>query len=82
MDFNESTERLLESGVSLQEIADALDASYAFVWQARLAPISSGYRKPPEGWRPALAKLARGRGGQLQDLAEALEVSDRSVTSE
>lgn len=32
------TDRLLKSGVSLQEIADALDASYASVWQARLAP--------------------------------------------
>ncbi len=73
MTFREATDRLAERGVGLAAVADALGVSYATVKQARLDASSPSYRKPPEGWEPVLAALARKRGGELLKLAERLE---------
>ena len=43
------------------------------VRQARLDPSSTGYRRPPEGWEPVIAKLSRERAADLVKLAEELE---------
>jgi len=40
---------------------------------ARLDPEGSSFRRPPDGWEKAIAKLARERAGELAKLAEELE---------
>lgn len=71
--FREATERALEAGVSLAELAEELGVSHSLLRKARFAPDNPNRRRPPEGWREALARLARRRGGQLLELAEDLE---------
>ncbi len=73
MSFKQITDRLLDSGISLREFANALGVSYSSVKQARLNPPSPSYRKPPANWRAVLAKLVRERGGELDGLADELE---------
>jgi len=36
-------------------------------------PAATNYRRPPDGWESAIAKLARERAAELTKLAEALE---------
>lgn len=72
MDFRAAYDRLIER-VTREEIADALDVSYASVKQALLPRTSSNYRNPPAGWERGFAKLARERGGELIKLADQLE---------
>ncbi len=73
LDFSEATDRLTDCPTH-QEVADAAGwTSVQTVRQARLAPAASGYRRPPDGWQPALAKLARKRAAELTQLAEELE---------
>ncbi len=69
MTFLEATDRLMALGVSLPEIATAVDRGVQSVRQARMDPASDGYRKPPPGWAPLLADLARSRGAALEALA-------------
>lgn len=75
MDFKTVTDRLLEAGCRVDEIAKELGVSAALLYQARLDPKASGYRSPPEGWEAAAARVARRRGGQLCELATELEDS-------
>ena len=72
MDFKAATD-LLGRVVTQQEIADAAGVSHAAVRQARLDPSSSSYRRPPDGWQAAIAKLARERAAELLELAGELE---------
>ncbi len=73
MDFKTATDRLGDLGVTHAEIGAALGVAASTVRAARLDPESGSYRKPPEGWRPHLANLARTRGGRLVERAEELE---------
>lgn len=73
MDFQETTDRLMELGVGLRDLADALGVSYQSARMFRLDPEASGYRSPPENWREAVVELARERGGELLELAEKLD---------
>lgn len=73
VDFIQATDRLLDRGVSLADIAEGMGLSYATVRAFRLDPESESHRRPPDDWRPKLAKLARGRGEELVELAEELE---------
>ena len=73
MIFTEATDRLTACPTH-QDIAEAAGwTSVQTVRQARLDPSSSSYRRPPDGWGPAIAKLARERAGELVKLAEELE---------
>lgn len=72
MDFKAATDRLLDS-VSLLDLARELGVSHGLLRQARLSPEASSYRQPPDGWRAAVARLARERGRNMVDLAEELE---------
>jgi hypothetical protein len=72
MDFQSATDRVAGC-VTHEELAEALGLSPQTIRVARLSPDSPNYRKPPEGWERALAKLARKRGGELVKLAEQLE---------
>jgi len=77
MDFKEATDALMEAGVTLAEVAEALGVVHGTVRQARLDPSASSYRKPPPGWRPRLADLARERGGRLLGLADKIGAGQR-----
>lgn len=73
MDFIKATDRLMQAGVGLGEIAAALGVAYGSVKAARLDPSSSSYRSPPAGWPEALAALARQRGEELLELSREIE---------
>jgi hypothetical protein len=73
MKFKTATDELLEKGVTLPEIAEALGAAYTTVRAWRLDPASPSYRTPPDDWAPSLAKLVRTRHKELGKLAEQLE---------
>lgn len=71
MNFREATDGLF-TGISHQELADALGVSVATVRQARLDPSAKAHRTPPEGWEKAVAKLADRQATRFARLAEAL----------
>jgi hypothetical protein len=73
MDFRKATNRLMAHGLGLQEIAVFLEIAYTTVRAARLEPGTDSHREPPAGWEKALAKLARDRARELEELAEELE---------
>ena len=73
VDFNEATDRLAACPTH-DEVADAAGwTSVQTVRQARLDPSSTGYRRPPGGWEPVIARLARQRAAELVKLAAELE---------
>ena len=71
MDFTEATDRLIK-GISLADLARELGASYGLVRQARMDVDSPSYRRPPEGWDTAVARLAGARARELQALEQEL----------
>ena len=79
MEFREAA-RILGEQVTTQDIADALGVSQYAIRQARLAPGAPGYRRPPGNWRQAIAKLARERARQLEELAARLEQEDERAS--
>lgn len=72
VDFKTASDRLRKCH-TLADVARVSGAAEPTIRQARLDPSSSSYRKPPEGWQAAIAKLARERAGELLELAEELE---------
>lgn len=72
MDFRTATD-ILTRGLTQADIADAAGVSHAAIRQARIDPGASSYRRPPDGWERAIAKLARKRAAELERLAEELE---------
>ena len=73
MTFTEATDRLTDCPTH-EEIADAAGwTSVQTVRQARLDPASTSFRRPPDGWESAIAKLARERAAELLKLAEELD---------
>jgi hypothetical protein len=72
MDFTEATDRLTK-GISLADLARELDASYGLIRQARMSPLSPSYRRPPEGWEDAVARLADARAQELLALKKELD---------
>jgi hypothetical protein len=73
MNFKEATDRLMDAGIALPDIAAALGAAYTTARAWRLDPDSPSFRRPPEGWEVALARLARERAQELSGIAEELE---------
>lgn len=72
MDFKEATDRLLEAGVNLRDLADEAGVDHDTLRRSRLDPTTRSYRPPPSNWREALAALAERKGGGLQRLAKQL----------
>lgn len=77
MDFREATGRLIELGVTLREMAEAMGVSHSLLVQARMQPSAKGHRKPPNRWREALLSIARERGRAFTGLADELERKGR-----
>jgi hypothetical protein len=76
--FRETSDRLKELGISLQDQAAALGMEYQTLRIKRAEkPSAKGYRPPPEpsSWRSAWAKLLRERAEQLRAEADKLERS-------
>ena len=76
MDFKEATDRLLEAGVTLRDLADEAGVDHDTLRRSRLDPTTRSYRPPPSNWRKALAELARRKGGTLTQLAKQLRVAE------
>lgn len=74
MDFTEATDRLTK-GLTLSDLANELGASYGLIRQARMDPHSRSYRRPPDGWESAVARLAGERANELMRLKEELDNS-------
>lgn len=72
MNFTEATNRLTK-GLSLADLARELEASYGLIRQARMDPESRSFRKPPDGWKAAVARLAGERAEELIRLKRELE---------
>jgi hypothetical protein len=71
-DFREAAQTLGEQ-ITTADMAEALGVSQHSVRQARLVEGAPGWRRPPEGWRPILARLARERSKELAELAEEID---------
>jgi hypothetical protein len=71
VDFKVASDRLTHC-VTLADIAEASGGAESTIRQARLDPDSSSYRRPPEGWQAAIAKLAEARAAELSRLAAEL----------
>lgn len=78
MDFREAIDRLGER-VTHEQAARALGVSVASVRQYRLLPEANAHRTAPNGWPNVLARLARARAQELNELAEKLEEEERSA---
>ena len=72
MGFMGATDRLAGK-VTHEELAKEIGCSVQGIRQARLDPSHLNYRKPPDGWEKAVARLAKRRGAELEDLARQLE---------
>lgn len=72
MDFKTATD-ILGGSPTHEEIAAELDVSVHLVRQARLQADKEGHRSAPSGWERAIARLARTRSQELEQLAEILE---------
>ena len=73
MDFKHASDRALGACIKLADIAVAAGVSDHLIRRARLDPEGPSFRRPPQGWQQAIAKLARERAGELLKLAEELE---------
>jgi DNA-binding GntR family transcriptional regulator len=71
MNFKKATDDLL-SGISHEQLAEALGVSVASVRQARLTEEALAFRRPPKGWEAVIARLARQRAEHYRRLAERL----------
>jgi hypothetical protein len=72
MDFSEAT-NLLTRPVTLSDLAQEMGASYGLIRQARMDVHSPSYRRPPDGWQVAVARLAEKRAAELLKLKNDLE---------
>lgn len=68
--FKKATDLLCLSAPELERIFKVPAQS---IRQARLEPENQGYRPPPSGWEPVLAKMARERARALNQLAADME---------
>jgi hypothetical protein len=73
MDFKTASDTL---GLSASRLAEEFGLQPQTIRQMRLASDAASYRSPPEGWRRVLARLARERGAELQELAKTLDADD------
>lgn len=70
MTFRDATDAATRC-ITLEHVGEALNITW--IRQCRLQPEASSYRRPPSGWKVALAELARERAQELEQLAADLE---------
>ncbi len=71
MNFVQATSRLIEP-VTLEDVAKEIGVSHGLLRQSRLDKENRSYRKPPDGWQTAVARLARKRAAELERLAKSV----------
>jgi hypothetical protein len=69
--FKDATDVLFEK-MGPNDLSVALGCSPAKVRQARMDTEKSGYRTPPEGWEPIVARIALNRARAFLKVAESL----------
>lgn len=72
MTFSEASAELKRCPTD-EDLAGELGVSVQSVRQARMEETSASYRSPPPSWPAAIARLARARAAELEQLAERLE---------
>jgi len=72
MDFKTATDRLTER-ITADEVAEAFGVARNTIARARLERSNPGYRPPPGGWEPVLARMAREWSRRFGALADELE---------
>jgi hypothetical protein len=72
VDFKTASDRATGACITLADIADAAGVPHQSLRRARVDPTSASYRRPPEGWEKAIAKLAEARAAELARLAAEL----------
>lgn len=77
MNFKEATDKLF-ARVSHEDLAEGLGVSVASIRQARLDSAANAHRQPPEGWEPAVIRLAERRAAQYKRLADNLRQAARA----
>lgn len=75
MNFRDAIDRL-GNRVTHEQAARALGVSVASVRQYRLSPEANAHRSAPAGWAEVLARLARSRARELNDLADELDAPE------
>jgi len=73
VNFKEATDRAGQLGLTQAEMAEALGIAPATVRASRFDPSSPNYRKPPDGWREKLSRLALDRGVELVECSRELD---------
>ena len=73
MEFQEASDRATGACITLADIAKECGTAPQTLRRARIDSESPNYRRPPDGWEAAIAKLARERAAELVELAEELE---------
>ena len=71
MHFKVATDEIIAC-CRLGDVAEALDVSLSLVNKARMGRGDPSYRVPPNGWQETLARLARRRAKELEQLAKEL----------
>lgn len=72
MDYEAATDILMDSGVTLEQLAKEIGVSRYVVARARIDPGSEYHRSPPDGWREAARSLARHQIAELDCLVAEL----------
>lgn len=73
MHFITATNRLADAAPQLADVAAELGIRPQTLRQARLDHEATSYRRPPDGWQAAIARVARRSAEELIKLAEQLE---------
>jgi len=63
----------LTAGPTLADVARELGIRPQSLRQSRLDPDATSYRRPPDGWKAAVARVARRHAAELERLAAQLE---------
>ena len=77
MNYVQATTRLIR-GTPLQDLAKELGVSRGWLAHSRLAASNPQHRPPPEDWEAAVAKLAKQRIADLQDMVSKLTTKSDS----
>lgn len=72
MDFKEASDKLMEFGVKLEDMAAGFRVELNTVARWRMEPEKKGSRSPPkpERWGPVLRRVAADRQIELGELAD------------
>lgn len=77
MNYVQATTRLIR-GTPLQDLARELGVSRGWLAHSRLAASNPQHRPPPDDWEAAVAKLARQRIADLEDMVSKLTTKSDS----